>query len=153
MRLPRWELAGWVLILAAGAFASLRDPNGRARGAAGSYLAIRELTKDSTIRASHEAILVFMRPQDCPDALDLLDRAAILGSAGAVPVLGVIVVDTVQMPDWRSLVSANRIPFRTVAISPPRARALLSRFSPSRTPVALRYSRSNRGLQQVTLAR
>ena len=143
MRLRRhWELLIWTAILATGA-AGVARRSATVRGRIDNALALRELAQDSTMRAVEPTQLVFMRPRDCPEALNVVD--SVIGPADR-RIVGVIVVDRRNMPTWRDLAAANRIPFPVIDMPPSRARAALSRIGSAKTPVVVRWDSSSRRL-------
>ena len=146
----RWqEWASWTVIACALAAGLLWRVGSPVLEAGTRHMAVRELRRAPVVQAHNKVLLVLMRPRDCPDALNMIDSVQRHESYGSMPVLAVMLVDTIGMRDWRLLAEANRIQFPLAALPPDRATVLLERYGMRQTPALAVFDRESGDLTKV----
>lgn len=87
--------------------------------------------------APHENIrgVLIFRPDDCPGSLDVIDYWNTRARNGAV--LGLLIADSTEFPDWRTLLRVNHVRFPTILLSDGDAAAVLAVFGRRHTPLSV----------------
>lgn len=90
-----------------------------------------------TVAADRAQLLFVFQAQDCPKALVTIDAVGDKARRAPGAVRGILVGDTLEMPEWRALLRANKVRFPVTVMSYGDAAILLRAVQARQTPMLL----------------